>query len=75
MSIIPVEQVRLLKNELAAYKDDLTQSFMVVCNKIDLLESDAYLSGFSKSIQKELKIPEKDIFFISPATGQGTQEL
>ena len=73
--LTPVKQVRLLKNELAAYKDDLTQKVSwVVCNKIDLLESED-LSGFSKSIQKELKIPEKDVFFISAATGQGTQEL
>src|SRR6056300_1958811 len=59
-----IQQIILLKKELAAYKDDLTQKVSwVVCNKIDLLESED-LSVFSKSIQKEIKIPEKDIFFI-----------
>ena len=73
--LMPVEQIKLLKNELAAYKDDLTQKVSwIVCNKIDLLESED-LSIFSKSIQKELKISKENIFFISAATGEGTQEL
>ena len=73
--LIPVKQVQLLKNELAAYKDDLTQKISwVVCNKIDLLKSEN-ISEISKSFQKELNIYEKDIYFISAATGEGTQEL
>ncbi len=32
-------------------------------------------SHHSETIQKELKIPEDDIFFISAATGEGTQKL
>ncbi len=73
--LMPVEQIKLLKNELAAYKDDLTQKVSwVVCNKIDLLESED-LSVYTKSIQNELNIPNGDIFFISAATGQGTKEL
>ena len=73
--LIPVKQVQLLKNELAAYKDDLTQKVSwVVCNKIDLLKSEN-ISELTKSFQKELRIPEKDIFFISAATGEGTQKL
>ena len=72
---MPVEQIKLLKNKLAAYKDDLTQKVSwVVCNKIDLLESED-LSVYTKSIQDELNIPNGDIFFISAATGQGTKEL
>ena len=72
---MPVEQIKLLKNELAAYKDDLTQKVSwVVCNKIDLLESQD-LSVYTKSIQNELNIPNEDIFFISAATGKGTKEL
>jgi GTP-binding protein len=64
-----------LKNELAAYKDDLTQKVSwVVCNKIDLIESEQ-LSDFFKSIQETLSIEDEDIFFISAATGEGTQEL
>ena len=73
--LIPVKQVQLLKNELAAYKDDLTQKISwIVCNKIDLLKSEN-ISEVSKSFQKELKISEKDIYFISAATGEGTEEL
>ena len=73
--LIPVKQVQLLKNELAAYKDDLTQKISwVVCNKIDLLKSEN-ISEISKSFQKELNIYEKDIYFISAVTGEGTQEL
>jgi selenocysteine-specific translation elongation factor len=33
------------------------------------------LSDFSKSIKKSLNIEEKDIFFISAATGEGIKEL
>jgi 50S ribosomal subunit-associated GTPase HflX len=33
------------------------------------------LNKHSEAIQKELKIPEDDIFFISAATGEGTQKL
>ena len=73
--LMPVEQIKLLKNELAAYKDDLTQKVSwVVCNKIDLIESEQ-LSDFLKSIQETLSIEDEDIFFISAATGEGTQEL
>jgi GTP-binding protein len=73
--LMPVEQIKLLKNELAAYKDDLTQKVSwVVCNKIDLIESEQ-LSDFFKSIQETLSIEDEDIFFISAATGEGTQEL
>jgi len=70
-----VKQIQLLKNELSAYKDDLTQKVSwVVCNKIDLIDSDE-LQAHSKHIQDTLKISEQDIFFISAATGEGTQRL
>ena len=70
-----MRQIELLKNELSAYKEDLTQKVSwVVCNKIDLIDEDTR-SQHSETIQKELKIPEDDIFFISAATGEGTQKL
>ena len=73
--IKPIRQIELLKNELSAYKEDLTQKVSwVVCNKIDLIDEDTR-SHHSETIQKELKIPEDDIFFISAATGEGTQKL
>jgi 50S ribosomal subunit-associated GTPase HflX len=45
-----------------------------VCNKIDLINKDQ-LNDHSKLIQETLKISEQDIFFISAATGEGTQRL
>ena len=71
----PIEQIKLLKNELSAYKDDLTQKVSwIVCNKIDLINKDD-LETHSSHIQEELDIVEEDIFFISAATGEGTQKL
>ena len=71
----PIEQIKLLKNELSAYKDDLTQKVSwIVCNKIDLINKDD-LQIHSSQIQEELGISNKDIFFISAATGEGTQKL
>ena len=71
----PIDQIRLLKNELSAYKEDLTQKVSwVVCNKIDLINKEDR-AEHSKDIQDALNISEKDIFFISAATGEGTQKL
>ena len=71
----PIQQIKLLKNELSAYKEDLTQKVSwVVCNKIDLIDKET-LADHSLDIQKELGIPKDDIFFISAATGEGTQKL
>ena len=71
----PIQQIKLLKNELSAYKEDLTQKVSwVVCNKIDLINKET-LADHSLDIQKELGIPKDDIFFISAATGEGTQKL
>ena len=71
----PVKQIQLLKNELSAYKDDLTQKVSwVVCNKIDLIDSDKLQCSF-KVHTRYIKISEQDIFFISAATGEGTQKL
>jgi GTP-binding protein len=71
----PIEQIKLLKNELSAYKDDLTQKVSwIVCNKIDLINKDD-LEIHSSQIQEELGISNKDIFFIPAATGEGTQKL
>ena len=71
----PVKQIELLKNELSAYKDDLTQKVSwVVCNKVDLIDPDD-LNAHTKTIQEELNIDKQDIFFISAATGEGTRKL
>ena len=74
-NINPIKQVQLLKNELDSFKDDLTQKISwIVCNKIDLL-SDEDISQIRKDLEKELKVANDEVFFISAATGEGTSEL
>ena len=70
-----IQQIKLLKKELSLYKEDLTQKVSwIVCNKIDLIDGEE-LEGISNNIQSQLKISKKDIFFISAATGAGTENL
>ena len=53
MSLCQLKQIQLLKNELAAYKDDLTQKVSwVVCNKIDLFESEDLSVYFQNLFKK-----------------------
>ena len=71
----PITQIKLLKKELSAYKDDLTQKVSwIICNKIDLLDEKELVSHSDK-IQQTLDIANDEIFFISAATGEGTQKL
>jgi GTP-binding protein len=71
----PITQIKLLKKELSAYKDDLTQKVSwIICNKIDLLDEKELVSHSDK-IQEILNIGNDEIFFISAATGEGTQKL
>ena len=71
----PVRQITLLKNELDSFKDDLTQKVSwIICNKIDLIQEDE-IKLIEKEISTKLNIPTKDIFFISAATGKGTDKL
>tara|TARA_S200000501_G_scaffold99718_1_gene93172 strand:- start:214 stop:1236 length:1023 start_codon:yes stop_codon:yes gene_type:complete len=71
----PVKQINLLTNELDSFKDNLTQKVSwIICNKIDLIQKDE-IAMIRKEIEKKLKRPAKDIFFISAATGEGTKGL
>ena len=71
----PIRQITLLKNELDSFKDDLTQKVSwIICNKIDLIQEDE-IKLIEKEINTKLNIPTKDIFFISAATGKGTDKL
>ena len=71
----PVKQITLLKNELDSFKDNLTQKVSwIICNKIDLIQEDE-IRLIEKEINTKLNIPTKDIFFISAATGKGTNKL
>ena len=58
-----------------SFKDDLTQKVSwIICNKIDLIQMDD-IESVKSEIKKDLKIKSKEIFFISAATGEGTNEL
>ena len=71
----PVKQITLLKKELDSFKDNLTQKVSwIICNKIDLIQEDE-IRLIEKEINTKLNIPTKDIFFISAATGKGTNKL
>ena len=71
----PMKQIRLLRKELEAYKDNLTQKVSwVVCNKIDLLSQED-VKNIKKEIQEHLSITENDIFMISAARGEGVNKL
>ena len=45
----------------------------IVCNKIDLLQ--AKINEISKEIEEKLQVTKEEIFFISAATGEGTEFL
>jgi len=71
----PMKQIRALKKELEAYKDNLTQKVSwIVCNKIDLLAEED-IKNIKIEIQEDQGISENDIFMISAATGEGVNEL
>ena len=71
----PVKQITLLKKELDSFKDNLTQKVSwIICNKIDLIQEDE-IELIEKEINTKLNTPTKDIFFISAATGKGTNKL
>ena len=74
-NIEPIDQVILLKKELDSFGDNLTQKVSwIVCNKIDLLQ-DTKINEISKEIEEKLKFTKEEIFFISAATGEGTEYL
>tara|TARA_B100001059_G_scaffold204448_1_gene213759 strand:+ start:521 stop:1528 length:1008 start_codon:yes stop_codon:yes gene_type:complete len=71
----PMKQIRALKKELEAYKDNLTQKVSwIVCNKIDLLVEED-IKNIKIEIQEDQGISKNDIFMISAATGEGVNEL
>ena len=46
----------------------------IVCNKIDLLQ-ETKINEISKEIEEKLQVTKEEIFFISAATGEGTEFL
>ena len=74
-NIEPIDQVILLKKELDSFGDNLTKKVSwIVCNKIDLLQ-ETKINEISKEIEEKLQVTKEEIFFISAATGEGTEFL
>jgi GTP-binding protein len=74
-NIEPIDQVILLQKELDSFGDNLTQKVSwIVCNKIDLLQ-ETKINEISKEIEEKLQAAKEEIFFISAATGEGTEFL
>lgn len=67
----PVEALRILKNELAAFSDELSRKHaVVVLNKIDLVEDDVIASW-----KKEFEELGHEVLTISAATNKGLEAL
>ena len=66
----PLEDIRILNNELNAFNPDLaSRPQIVVFNKIDVIEDRDSLKALAK------KLKGTNVFLISAATGEGTEPL
>ena len=71
----PINQIKLLKNELSLYKNDLTQKEMwVVLNKEDISDKKS-LAIYEDEIKNKFNFSKKQIFSISSLTGKGVDKL
>lgn len=68
----PLEDFRVLRQEVGAYNPDLlVRPHLVVLNKIDTEESVQHVEEFRRAFD----LPSSDLFEISAATGQGLELL
>ena len=71
----PINQIKLLKNELSLYKNDLTQKEMwVVLNKEDISDKKS-IAKFEDEIKNKFNFSKKQIYSISSLTGNGVDKL
>ena len=71
----PINQIKLLKNELSLYKNDLTQKEMwVVLNKEDISDKKS-LAKYEDEIKNKFNFSKKQIYSISSLTGNGVNKL
>ena len=71
----PINQIKLLKNELSLYKNDLTQKEMwVVLNKEDISDKKS-LAKYEDEIKNKFNFSKKQIYSISSLTGNGVDKL
>ena len=66
----PISDIQILRKELRLYDEELGErQWLIVANKIDLEESQMYLSAL------KTRFPKQEIFAISAETGEGLAEL
>ena len=71
----PINQIKLLKNELSLYKNDLAQKEMwVVLNKEDISDKKS-LARYEDEIKNKFNFSKKQIYSISSLTGNGVDKL
>ncbi|MEM7602392.1 MAG: GTPase [Verrucomicrobiota bacterium] len=66
----PISDIQILRKELRLYDEELGErDWLIVANKIDLEESEMYLSAL------KTRFPKQEIFPISAETGDGLEAL
>lgn len=66
----PISDIQILRKELRLYDEELGErDWLIVANKIDLEESELYLSAL------RTRFPKQEIFAISAETGEGLDAL
>lgn len=66
----PISDIQILRKELRLYDEELGErTWIIVANKIDLEESEMYLSAL------QTRFPKQEIFPISAANGEGLDAL
>jgi len=69
----PATDLKKLQKEMELYRPELLQKVMIVAvNKLDIPEVRERKSEILRELQTEVK---SDVFFISAATGEGTEDL
>jgi len=66
----PISDLQILRKEIKLYDEELTKrEWLIVANKVDLDESEMYLSALKQ------RFPKQEIFPISAETGEGLEAL
>ena len=72
----PVSDIRAINDELRRYDENLlNKPQIIVCNKCDAIYTEEGEEDPIQRIRDEFETPERPVFAISAATGQGTKEL
>lgn len=72
----PVEDVKIINNELSKYKTDLTENIQVIAaNKIDAMYTEEGESSNVERLKAEFEPKGIKVFPISAVTGEGVKEV